>query len=186
MRANDEICEGGRISTDTKYWDAPRVKLSLNLVALQRDVLKQRRDKIRWGPILFMGRSEELLEIRKRIQIIDNKWMSTRFKEDIDLRSLPLITSDEWGKLIVNGHIDEDWERWNAKESNGQRQVLENAGMITLRPAPGAAEEGSASGDGGLGREGFSLEVSAEKVRLLQSCRRRRMQDRKCRLAICL
>ena len=88
-----------------------------------------------------MGRSEELMEIRKKIQLIDNKWMSTRFKEEVDLESRPLITIDEWRKLTAHGHIDEDWEQRNEKDPNGQWQVLENAGMITLRPAPGVDEE---------------------------------------------
>ena len=141
LQANDEVCEGGRIATDTEYWEAPRVKLSLNVVALQRDVLKQRRDQIRGDPILFMERSGELLGVRKQIQFIGNKRMSTRWKEEEDLKSRPSIKSDEWRKLIVHGHIDEDWEQRNEKDPNGQWQVLENAGMITLRPAPGVDEE---------------------------------------------
>ena len=41
------------------------------------------------------------------------------------------------------------------KEPNGQWRILENAGFITPRPAPGVDEEGNTSGDGALGREEF-------------------------------
>ena len=81
--------------------------------------------------------------------------MSSRWGEEVDLKSRPLITSDEWGTLNINGHITEDWEQWNEKDPNGQWRVLENAGMITQRPAPGVAEDGNTSDDGGLGRGGF-------------------------------
>ena len=54
---------GSRLSPDTKYWELPRVVMSMNVVALQRDVLKERRDHIRPGPTLLMGSPEELLEI---------------------------------------------------------------------------------------------------------------------------
>ena len=43
------------------------------------------------------------------------------------------------------------------KDPNGQWQVLEIAGMITQRPAPGVDEQGNASDDGCLGREGFFM-----------------------------
>ena len=87
---------GSKTLSDTEYWDSPRVVLNMNVVALQRDVLKGRRDHIRSDTTLLMGRGGELLEIRKQIRIIDSKWSSTRWKEDIDSRCRPLITSDEW------------------------------------------------------------------------------------------
>ena len=49
----------------TEFWEATRIKLFLNVVALQRDVLKERREKIRWDPQLMRDRSGELIEIRK-------------------------------------------------------------------------------------------------------------------------
>ena len=173
--------------TDTEYWDAPRVMLNMNVAALQRDVLKGRRDQIRWDRTLLMERSGELLEIRKRIQIIDNnKWMGTRWKEGVDLKSRPLIASDEWRKLIVNGHITEDWEQWNEKEPNDQWQVLENAGMITLRLAPGVAEGGNTSDDGGLGREGFFAGSAARESMANPVFPPLANARPKCRLALCL
>ena len=45
--------------------------------------------------------------------------------------------------------------QWGEKDPNGQWQVLEKAGMISQRPAPGVAGEGNTIDDGGLGREGF-------------------------------
>ena len=51
--------------SDTEYCDSPRVVLNVNVVALQRDVLKERRDHIRSDTTLLMERGEELLEIRK-------------------------------------------------------------------------------------------------------------------------
>ena len=105
---------------DTECWEAPRAKISLNVVALRREVLKERREQIRWDPTLMLERSGELLEIRKQIQIVDRKRMSSRWEEEVDLTSRPLITSDEWRTLTINGHITEDWERWNEKDPNGQ------------------------------------------------------------------
>ena len=57
--------------------------------------------------------------------------------------------------MIVTGHIPDDWEQWNEREPNDQWQILENAGFITPRPAPGVADEGNTSDDGALGREEF-------------------------------
>ena len=129
----------------------------MNVVALQRDVLKERRDHIRSEHTLSMERGEDLLEIRKQMQIVDSKWMSIRWKEEIDLRCRPSIASDERRRMIVGGQMIDDWEQRNDREPNGQWQILESAGFITPRPAPGVDEEGNTSDDGSLGREEFVL-----------------------------
>ena len=85
------------------------------------------------------------------------KWMSSRYREEVDMKSRPLISSDEWRVLTINGHITENWGQWNEKDPIDQWQVLDKAGIITQRPAPGAADEGNTSDDGGLGREGFFM-----------------------------
>ena len=72
----------------------------------------------------MMERSDEVLEIQKQIQIIDKKWMSTRWKEEVDLKSRPLIASDEWGKLKVHGFVTEGWERWNEKIQMANGNIL--------------------------------------------------------------
>ena len=58
-----------------------------------------------------------------------------------------MISSDEWGKLIVTKTIGDDWDIWSKMESNEQRHALASIGYLrepgTLRPAPGVAEEGS-------------------------------------------
>ena len=146
---------------ETEFWESPRIKLFLNVVALQRDVLKERREVIRWDPQLMRDCKGELLEIRKQIQIIDVKWMGTRYREEVDVNSRPLISIDEWGVLTINGQITENWEQWNGKDPKDQWQVLDKAGMITQRPAPGAADEGTNSDGGGLGREGYFMSRTA-------------------------
>ena len=45
---------GSKTLSDTEYWDSPRVVLNVNVVALQRDVLKERRDHIRSEPTLLV------------------------------------------------------------------------------------------------------------------------------------
>lgn len=59
----------------------------------------------------------------------------------------PLITVDEWRKLIFTKTIENDWDVWNEKESSEQWYALESIGSLqetgTLGPAPGVAEEGS-------------------------------------------
>ena len=129
--------------SETEFRGRPRVVMNMNVVASQRDVLGERRDHIRSDSSLSLERGEELIEIRKHIQIIDNRWVGNRVEVSIALRCRPLITSDEWRKMIVGGLIPDDWEQLNARESNGQWRVLENAGWITQRPAPGVTEEGS-------------------------------------------
>ena len=89
-------------------------------VALQRDVLEERRDHIRSGPELLLGKGEEMIELRKKIQIFDNRWVRNRVKDSIDLRRIPLITSDEWGRMVVGGLIPDSWGRWDEREPNGQ------------------------------------------------------------------
>ena len=93
------------------------------------------------------GRSEELKEIRSQIQILDSKWSRCRQRDKIDVRQRPLISSDEWRKLIVTKTIEDDWGIWNKKESNEQWHALASIGYLrepgTLRPAPGVDEEGS-------------------------------------------
>ena len=63
------------------------------------------------------------------------------------MRKRPLITSDEWRKLIVAKTIVDDWDLWNEKESGEQWHALASIGCLrepgTLRPAPGEAEDGS-------------------------------------------
>ena len=82
--------------------------------------------------------------------------MCIRWKEEIDSRCRPLITSDEWRKLIVKGRVTDDWERRNERDPNGKWRILGNAGFITLRPHPGVDEEGNASDDGALVRDEFA------------------------------
>ena len=139
------------------YWATQKVALDMNLVALQRDVLKERRDRLKSDPTLTHDRKEELMEIRKQIQIIDCKWSRSRQRDDLDVRKRPLITSDEWRKLIVAKQIVDDWEQWNGKESNDQWYALERIGCLEevgpQRPAPGVAEEGS--GEDALGIDDF-------------------------------
>ena len=89
---------GNKTLSDTEYWDWPRVVLNMNVVVLQRDLLKERRDHIRSEPTSLMGGVEELLGIRKQIQIIDSRWVNIRWKGEIDLRCRPLIAIDEWRK----------------------------------------------------------------------------------------
>ena len=66
-----------------------------------------------------------------------------------------MITSDEWRKLIVTKQNVDDWELWNAKESNDQWHALGSIGYIretgSLRPAPGVNEEGSDEDALGIG-----------------------------------
>ena len=63
-----------------------------------------------------------------------------REREDLDVRQRPLITGDEWRKLIVAKTIVDDWDLWNEKESNEQWHALESIGCLpetgSQRPAP--------------------------------------------------
>ena len=138
---------GSKLVPETGYWTSQKIVVGVNLVALQRDVLKERRERIKANPTLVNERSEELSEIRAQIQILDSKWSRCRQREDIDARQRPLISSDEWRKLIVTKTIGDDWDLWNEKGSNEQWHALARIGYLrepgTLRPAPGVAEEGS-------------------------------------------
>ena len=48
---------GSRMATETEYWNAPRFMPNMNVVSLQRDVIRERRDHIRSDHTLLMGRS---------------------------------------------------------------------------------------------------------------------------------
>ena len=69
---------GSRLVPYTGYWASQKIVLCLNVVALQRDVLKERRDRIKADPTLPKERKEELIEIRTQIQIIGSKWSRCR------------------------------------------------------------------------------------------------------------
>ena len=77
---------GSKLMPDTGHWNSQKIVLNVNLVALQRDVLKGRRDGIKEDPTLMRDRSEELSEIRTLIQIVESKWSMCRQRENIDVR----------------------------------------------------------------------------------------------------
>ena len=76
---------GSRLVPGT-YWASQRVVLNINLVALQIDVLKGRRGRIKSDPTLVNERRDEVMGIRKQVQILDSKWSSSRQREDLDVR----------------------------------------------------------------------------------------------------
>merc|ERR1712114_129391 len=129
------------------HWNSEKVILKMNVVALQRDVLKERRSRIVLDPILLEERSEELKEIRKQLQMLDSRWSRCRVRKQVNVNQRPLITGDEWRKLIFTKTIEDDWDLWNEKESSEQWHALESIGSLqetgTLGPAPGVADEGS-------------------------------------------
>ena len=90
---------GSREIPDNGYWNPKKIVLRLDLVALQRDVLKEGMVQIRFEPGVEKEREEELSEIRTQIQIIDSKWSRCRLRGQLDVRQRPLISSDEWRKL---------------------------------------------------------------------------------------
>merc|ERR1712112_711444 len=125
------------------YWNSEKVILKANVLALQRDVLKERRSRIVLDPILLEERSEELKDIRKQLQMLDSRWGRCRVRKQVNVNQRPLITGDVWRKLIFTRTIENDWDLWNEKESSEQWDALERIGSVTQGPAPGAAEEGS-------------------------------------------
>ena len=66
----------------------------------------------------------ELLDVRRQIRTIDSKWLRTRFSDDVDVNCRPLITSDEWGKLVVMQFANGNWEEWNGGDSKYQWIIL--------------------------------------------------------------
>ena len=117
---------GSRILEETGSWGAPRVLLNMNVLALQRDVLKGDEIISYRTPRCLWKEAANYLRFEKQIQIIDSKCVGTRWREDVDLRCRPLITSDEWRKLIVTGQIADDWEKWSEKEQmiNGKLLIM--------------------------------------------------------------
>ena len=148
MPTNDEICNG--ISTSTEHWvlecreSSPENECS---GFAERDVLKERRSRIIFDPILLEERRDELKDIRKQLQMLDSRWSRCRVRGQVNVNQRPLITGDEWRKLIFTKTIENDWDLWNEKESSEQWHALESIGSLqetgTLGPAPGVAEEGS-------------------------------------------
>merc|ERR1712112_568159 len=65
---------GGVSVPNTGYWNSEKVVLKINVVAMQRDVLKERRSRIIYDPIMLEERREELMEIRKQLQMLDSRW----------------------------------------------------------------------------------------------------------------
>ena len=55
-----------------------KAKLRLNMVELQRDILKTRREDIKRDDQLFRDRPGELEDVRRQISIIDRKWARVR------------------------------------------------------------------------------------------------------------
>ena len=138
----------GNVSVpNTGFWNSEKVVLKIHLVALQRDVLTERRDRIRFDPSKMEEKSEELMEIRMQLQMVDSQWSKCRVRGRINVKQRPLITANEWRKMIFMQIIENDWDSWNEKESSEQWHALERIGSLreagTLRPAPGVAEEGS-------------------------------------------
>ena len=97
---------------------------------MQRDVLKARREIIKHDAQLFQDRFGELREVRGQIEIIYMKWTRTRYREEIDLDSRPMITSEEWRTLQTQANSTLDWGYWNEVPSHEQWNVLANAGLI--------------------------------------------------------
>ena len=92
-------------------------------------------------------KGEELVEIRKQLQMIDSQRSRCRVRERINVNQRPLISGDEWRKLKFLKVIENDWDKWNEKESGEQWHALGSVGFLleagALRPAPGVADEGS-------------------------------------------
>merc|ERR1712112_641034 len=108
------------------YWNSEKVVLKMNVVALQRDVLKERRSRIVLDPILLEERSEELEDIRKQLQMLDSRWSRCRVRKQVNVNQRPLITGGEWRKLIFTKLVENDWDLWNEKESSEQWDDLES------------------------------------------------------------
>ena len=87
------------------------------------------------------------MEIRKQLQMLDSRWSRCRVRGQVNVNQRPLITADEWRKLIFNKTIENDWDLWNEKEPRDQWYALECIGSLqetgALGPAPGVADEGS-------------------------------------------
>ena len=93
----------GNVSVpNTGFWNTEKVVLKLNIAALQRDVLKDRRDRIIFDPSMLGGKREELVEIRKQLQMVDSQRSWCRVREQINVNQRPLITGDEWGKTDIH------------------------------------------------------------------------------------
>ena len=73
----------------------PNVKLYLNMVEAQRDALKARREIVKRDSQFRQGGFGDLEEVRRKIEIIDMKQARARYREEIDLDGMPMITSEE-------------------------------------------------------------------------------------------
>ena len=101
----------------------------------------------------------ELLEVRRQIRMIYSKWLRTRFVDDVDVNCRPLITSDEWGKLVVMQFANGNWGEWNERDSKYQWGILDCAGCLSGKPTEG----GEISDDGAIDREEFTRGSLAKK-----------------------
>ena len=137
----------------SEAWQPPKVKLQLNMVEAQRDVLKARREIIKRDDQLYQDRYEELEDVRLQIEIIDMRWARTRWRDEIDLGSRPMVTSLEWRELQTKIDSSLDWEQWGELESNKQCDMMVNANLVFGKPI-GWVDEGNNSDDGDRGKEG--------------------------------
>ena len=51
-------------------------------------------------------------------------------RSQVNVNQRPLITGDEWRKLIFTKTIENDWDLWNEKESSEQWHALERIGSL--------------------------------------------------------
>ena len=120
-------------------WEPAKAKLRLNMVELQRDILKTRREDIKRDDQLFRERSEELEDVRRQISMIDRHWTRVRWTEDIVKRMSPLVTGLEWIDLqkILDRNDWFKWEELNPEDQWGEmikaNLVFSKAGRLCRR-----------------------------------------------------
>ena len=90
--------------------------------------LKSRREGFKQDDQLLRSRADELADVRRQIEVIDNEWARTRWRDEIDVNTSPMVTGVEWSALLVRGNTD--WGKWGVLESNAQWSEMAKANLL--------------------------------------------------------
>ena len=121
------------------------------MVEVQRDVLKSRRGIIKKDDQLFRSRADELADVRRQLDVIDTRWARTRWRDEIDINTRPMVTGVEWSALVARDK-NLDWGQWGALDPNEQWGEMAKADLIFEKPL-GIVDDGNNSDRGERGRE---------------------------------
>ena len=70
--------------------------------------MKSRREIIKMDDQLFRSRAEELADVRRQLGVIECRCTRTRWRDEIDINTRPIVTGVEWSALVSKGK-NLDW-----------------------------------------------------------------------------